>query len=336
MLRFFKRRILAVFPFLAIILCLLGMGRVPINGMISIHGAVKNPSIISLNELKKMPSFHMNDVALLKEKKHHDDPEELLCKASYRGVLLRDILERAGMEYRRKWEPGVYVRVRGSENRDAVFSFGEIFYSSIGRSILLAYEKDGKPIPFAEGCGELIVATDIRDGRRICGIKEIIVERVGVKLEAYKDAKKKTVRPPTSSLSLVNTRDGKSMELKLEDIKELPSVYINAAVMVGDCEGFGGMFSFEGAPLNLLLKKIGIDWWGLAYDQYVVVSSADGFCATFSLGEIFNSRLGDNIVIAYKKNGEFLGPHDGFALSVVREDSTGGRSVKRIEKIEVF
>jgi CRP-like cAMP-binding protein len=131
-----------------------------------------------------MPSFHINNVALLKEKKHHKDKENLICVADYRGVLLRDILEKAGMEYIRKWEPGVYVCVRGSENKDVVFSFGEIFYSSIGRSIILAYEKDGKPIHFSKGCGELIVATDVRDGRRV---REHIQNKGKITLSECKD-----------------------------------------------------------------------------------------------------------------------------------------------------
>jgi DMSO/TMAO reductase YedYZ molybdopterin-dependent catalytic subunit len=45
--------------------------------------------------------------------------------------------------------------------------------------------------------------------------------------------------------------------------------------------------------------------------------------------------MGDQIVIATVKDGKPLSPTDGFAMSVTGEDSTGGRSVKRIKKIEV-
>jgi DMSO/TMAO reductase YedYZ molybdopterin-dependent catalytic subunit len=71
------------------------------------------------------------------------------------------------------------------------------------------------------------------------------------------------------------------------------------------------------------------------YNRYVLITSDDGYCATFSFGELFNSRLGDQVVIATIKDGKPLSPADGFAMSITGEDSTGGRSVKRIKKIEV-
>jgi hypothetical protein len=55
----------------------------------------------------------------------------------------------------------------------------------------------------------------------------------------------------------------------------------------------------------------------------------------FSFGELFNSRLGDQVVIATIKERKPLSPEDGFAVSVTGEDSTGGRFVKRIQTIEV-
>jgi hypothetical protein len=46
--------------------------------------------------------------------------------------------------------------------------------------------------------------------------------------------------------------------------------------------------------------------------------------------------LDNNIVIAYRKNSELLKDDDGFAMSVVAEDSTGGRSVRRISSVEIY
>ncbi len=41
-------------------------------------------------------------------------------------------------------------------------------------------------------------------------------------------------------------------------------------------------------------------------------------------------------VISIRKNGATLGSRDGFAMSVVGEDSTGGRSVKRIQRVKIY
>jgi DMSO/TMAO reductase YedYZ molybdopterin-dependent catalytic subunit len=121
----------------------------------------------------------------------------------------------------------------------------------------------------------------------------------------------------------------------LAELESLPAVHVEDGVMTGDCEGFKDVFSFEGPTLRTVLEKYGIVPLEDISGRYVVITSDDGFCATFSLGEIFNSRLSDNIIVAYKKNGVLL-KEDGFARSVVREDSTGGRSVRRVSRIEVF
>lgn len=65
------------------------------------------------------------------------------------------------------------------------FAFGEIFYSSVGRDALIAYEREGLSCP-----PTLVVATDIRDGRMMTDSKEIKVSRVDVELLAYDDQEK--------------------------------------------------------------------------------------------------------------------------------------------------
>jgi DMSO/TMAO reductase YedYZ molybdopterin-dependent catalytic subunit len=123
--------------------------------------------------------------------------------------------------------------------------------------------------------------------------------------------------------------------VKPADLKALPKIHIPAAVLIGDCEGFHGIHELDGVPLSVLLKKYTTVPDPAPYNRYVLITSDDGYCATYSFGELFNSRMGDQIVIATVKDGKPLSSADGFAMSVTGEDSTGGRSVKRIKKIEV-
>ena len=256
--------------------------------------------------------------------------EERVSQTSFRGVLVRDVLYKAGMKYKRKWEPGTFVRVRNAEGKEVLFSFGEIFYSSIGRSVLIAYERDEKPC-----APTLVVATDIHDGRMMANVSEIAAVRVEVELLAYDDQAKKVVRPPTTEFTLFDKAGKTQHVIKPADLKSLPATHVPNAVLIGDCEGFHGIHSLDGVPLSALLKKYLIIPDPAPYNRYVLISSDDGYCATFSFGELFNSRLGDQIVIATVKDGKPLSPADGFAMSITGEDSTGGRSVKRIKKIEV-
>jgi DMSO/TMAO reductase YedYZ molybdopterin-dependent catalytic subunit len=313
-------------------LVILAVPGVSLGATISVSGEVRQPLTLSVDDLREMPSFLVKNITLLEEKKKSSEPEKLIAVSSYKGVLLRDLLEKAGMKNVRKFEPGVFILVRGTDNMEVVFSFGEIFYSSIGRSVLLSYERDGKAID-SHGGIELVISTDVRSGRRITDVREILVERADIRLDAYKDKDRKVVRPPSSLITLVNQGTA-PRTITPENLKALPSLRFDDAVMTGDCEGFRGVYSFEGPTLRTVLESNGVNVSDKDYRRYVVISSSDGFCAAYSFGEILNSRLGDNIIIAWKKNGELI-TEDGFARSVVREDSTGGRSVRRISRIEI-
>jgi len=304
------------------------------SNVLCLSGAVKTPLTLSLPQLRAMHAFYIANVTHLKEK-NKTDPEERLGVFNYNGVLLRNLLEKAGMQYTRKWEPSVFFRVIGSGGKEVVFSFGEIFYSSIGRSVLLAYERDGKSLTFDDGLGELIVATDLRSGRHMTEVREIRAERVDIKMNVYEENKKNIIQPPTSEFILKDKKTGKSMLIGLKDLQEMEVLTVPDAVLTGDCVGLHGVHTFRGVSLRSLLEKLGIDPYNEAYDRLVVISSRNGFSATFSFGEIFNSRLSDNIIIAYAKDGKLLSSEEAFAMSAVREDSLGGRSVRRISKIEI-
>lgn len=304
--------------------------------ILSVTGEVKTPMDLSLSELVQMGSLYIKDVLLIKEKTGCTGPEELISGSSYRGILLKDILLKAGMKFTRKWEPGVFIRVKGSNQEDVVFSFGEIFYSSIGRSVLIAYEQNSRPMDFKNGAGSLIVTTDVRAGRFIAEVREVIVERVNVVMKAYDDKKEKIVRTATSELIISDHQTQQTTKITLQSLLQFPVIRLPFAVMAGDCEGFRGIYAFEGTLLKDILIPAGVNPCRPDYRRYALVSSEDGFCATFSMGELFNSRLNNNIMIAYKRDGNILNASDGFAMSVVGEDNLGGRSVKRIQRIEIF
>jgi hypothetical protein len=297
---------------------------------IAVRGELQKELYLSLADLKAMPPFLIQDVPLIPERVRDRKDEEKVFQKTFRGVLLRDILWKAGLKYKRKWEPGVFIQVVNKDGRKIVFSFGEIFYSSIGRSVLIAYEHWDLPC-----APTLVVATDIHDGRMMADLREIKVSRVDVELLAYDDQEKKKVRPPSTEFTFTDEAGKIQRTLKPADLKALPKIHIPAAVMIGECEGFHGIHDLDGVPLSVLLKKYTAVPDPAPYDRYVLITSDDGYCATYSFGELFNSRMGDQIVIATVKDGKPLSPTDGFAMSVTGEDSTGGRSVKRIKKIEV-
>ena len=111
---------------------------------------------------------------------------------------------------------------------------------------------------------------------------------------------------------------------------------MNEKVQIGDCEGFRGIYSYRGATLRSLMEKEGFVSFQPDYSRFLAITSKNGFSATYSIGELFNSKLANNIIIAYEKNGIALGDDEAFAMMVAVEDSTGGRSVKRISNIYIY
>jgi hypothetical protein len=297
---------------------------------IAVQGELQRELSLSLADLKAMPPFLIKDVPVIPERVRDRKDEEKVFQKTFRGVLLRDVLWKAGLKYKRKWEPGTFIQVRNKDGREIVFSFGEIFYSSIGRSALIAYEQWDQPC-----APTLVVATDIHDGRMMTDLTEIKVSRVNVELLAYDDQEKKKIRPPSTEFTFIDQAAKTQRVVKPADLKALPKIHIPAAVMIGDCEGFHGIHDLDGVPLSTFLRKYTAVPDPAPYNRYVLITSDDGYCATYSFGELFNSRMGDQIVIATVKDGKPLSSTDGFAMSVTGEDSTGGRSVKRIKKIEV-
>jgi DMSO/TMAO reductase YedYZ molybdopterin-dependent catalytic subunit len=298
--------------------------------VIQVTGDLGRELSVSVEDLRAMPSFELRDVPVIPARARDRKDEELVTQTSFRGVLLRDVLYRAGMKHKRKWEPGVLIQVRNKEGREVVFSFGEIFYSSIGRSVLIAYERDSRSFP-----PTLVVATDIHGGRMIENIAEINVSRVDVELLAYEDKAGDVVRPSSAEFTFIDTLSGAEKVFTPADFETVPLVHVPDAVLIGDCEGYHGIHSLDGVPLRVLLRNHTPVLDPASYDRYVLITSDDGYTATFSFGELFNSRMGDQIVIATLKNDKPLTAEDGFAMSIVGEDSTGGRSVNRISRIEV-
>ena len=188
---------------------------------IAVRGELQKELSLSLADIKAMPPFLIRDVPVIPERVRDRKDQEKVTQTTFRGVLLRDVLWKAGLKYKRKWEPGVFIQVRNKNNREIVFSFGEIFYSSIGRSVLIAYEREELPC-----APTLVVATDIHDGRMMTDLTEIKVSRVEVELLAYDDQEKKKVRPPSTEFTVVDQVSQKQQMIKPADLKALPTIHV--------------------------------------------------------------------------------------------------------------
>jgi DMSO/TMAO reductase YedYZ molybdopterin-dependent catalytic subunit len=98
----------------------------------------------------------------------------------YRGVRLIDLIEEADIKRdARHALRRTYVVATASDGYQAVFSWGELFNTPIGRDVLVAFERDGLPLQDGEGRIALVSLADEKIGpRHVKWLSRIDVRRV--------------------------------------------------------------------------------------------------------------------------------------------------------------
>jgi DMSO/TMAO reductase YedYZ molybdopterin-dependent catalytic subunit len=98
----------------------------------------------------------------------------------YGGIRLTELLEEADISQdARHALRRTYVVAAASDGYQAVFSWGELFNTSVGAQVLVAFERDGSPLREGEGQIALVSLADERTGvRHVKWLTRIDVRRV--------------------------------------------------------------------------------------------------------------------------------------------------------------
>jgi DMSO/TMAO reductase YedYZ molybdopterin-dependent catalytic subunit len=130
---------------------------------IEVTGEVRRPLSLSVEELRALALGRGEAAA-----------------GGYRGIRLADLLEEADVKrdaahaLRR-----TYVVARASDGYQAVFSWGELFNTPIGREVLVVFERGGAPLQDGEGKIALVSLADEKIGpRHVKWLSRIDVRRV--------------------------------------------------------------------------------------------------------------------------------------------------------------
>lgn len=100
----------------------------------------------------------------------------------------------------------------------------------------------------------------------------------------------------------------------------------------------GTVNNFRGARLTDVLDAAGLDFEGHKDDRRMVVvaRATDGYTVTFSWNELYNTMVGEEVLIAWEKDGKPLEPHEGQLLLISGKDiKTGPRHVRNLNALEV-
>ncbi|CAB3766814.1 molybdopterin-dependent oxidoreductase [Paraburkholderia humisilvae] len=146
------------------------------DATISLTGDFQRPLTLTLNQLRAHASVRA-------------DPFDLRCFTtnrfirkvdSYRGVLLKDLIEVAGL---RNDRPGDFKRTIfiavAHDGYAVTFSWHELFNTPIGERVLVAFERGDMPLSIDDGAPLLFSAADIlpapRHVKRLAGIVARVV-----------------------------------------------------------------------------------------------------------------------------------------------------------------
>ena len=123
-----------------------------------------------------------------------------------------------------------------------------------------------------------------------------------------------------------------SLVLTSADLKALPRAKATFTA-------HGKQITYEGALLNAALKQAGVvsgdRLMGRYLNQVVMAKGADGFTATYSLGETDPIYRTNPVIIADRKDGQPLDAKEGPYRLVVDGDLRPGRSVRQVVSVEV-
>lgn len=133
-----------------------------VSETLTIGGSVENPLVLSLADLERLPPQRIGELEVICQSGANMGQKENL-----RGVLLKDILDQAGLQAASPRDfRKMAVIAKATDDYKVVFSWAELFNSPIGAGVIVYFRKNGLPLGDEEGRIALISSQDTRTGPR--------------------------------------------------------------------------------------------------------------------------------------------------------------------------
>ncbi|MES2262485.1 MAG: molybdopterin-dependent oxidoreductase [Pseudomonadota bacterium] len=145
--------------------------------------------------------------------------------------------------------------------------------------------------------------------------------------------------PPAASTLAISGAVAKPLTLRADDLRAFPPELI-AEWQLG---GRGGadkskMSQVRGVRLRDILERASIVTrdHNTVKKLAIIAAASDGYKVIFSWSELFNSDVGDGVLVLFERDGKALGSEEGpLALVSGKDIRTGARHVKWLQTIEV-
>lgn len=140
--------------------------------VLKITGEVENQLSLTVDSLKAMNVIEIDSFKVVCQSGATTTPN-----VSLRGVLLKEILEKAKVIQQGHKDRNFYIVAKASDNYKATFSWAEIFNNPTGENTYVVFEENNNPI--VKGDFVLNCTNDIKTGpRHVYWLNEITVYRV--------------------------------------------------------------------------------------------------------------------------------------------------------------
>lgn len=143
------------------------------SGVITVRGDVHHPLELTLDSLLAMTVHTVQDYKIVN---HTGEVKRII--PTCRGVLLRDIVEKAHINQKDAKDQNFYVVVRASDGYMATYSWAELFNHITGDSTFVIIEEDGHPILDRGPFIAITKGDKISGVRHVYLVNEIDVHRV--------------------------------------------------------------------------------------------------------------------------------------------------------------
>ncbi|MBC7857634.1 MAG: molybdopterin-dependent oxidoreductase [Burkholderiaceae bacterium] len=130
-----------------------------------------------------------------------------------------------------------------------------------------------------------------------------------------------------------------ALTLRVADLRQFPPQQLGEVPLVCQTGAkVGQLENFKGVLLRDILEKAVV----VSHDHndvkkmLIIATASDGYKVVFSWSEIFNSPVGDGVLVFFEKDGQPLADDEGRIAMVSSKDlRTGPRHVKWLQGIEV-
>lgn len=160
----YKRSLLGI-----VVLAALAVAQAPPAPVLAVQGDVPSPLSLSVDDVAKLPRQTISVTA--------SDGS----KTVYQGVWLRDVLEKAGAPFGDKLRGkalATYVLVQASDGYQVAFTLGELDPQFGNETVLVADERDGKPLPDKQGPFRLVYPNDKEGARSVRMLQTLHIVRL--------------------------------------------------------------------------------------------------------------------------------------------------------------